>query len=142
MLEKINVRGFNEFSKVKERAAEILELYKNCITEIKSKYENLQFTISGSEPFCEIFIKGNKDVGCDYDMTMWKTVPCLRIESHRFSEEHPNTPNLYFLYVGYNYSGSNSSEDWCKGEEDANRQIMKGLENAVKDFTVQKCNQL
>ena len=113
----------------KERAFDLLILFIHCART----FPNLKFSVSGSLPFCEIFIIGDKKVGSEYDMEMWKKVPILKIERQSYNYK----PFHRFLYLNVKFTPiSGGSESWKLPQEKLVEIYMDALKHAEYDFTM------
>jgi hypothetical protein len=136
--EAIESKGLSTHEEIDIRANQIYDTFLECC----SAYPHVKFQISGRKPYCEVYIIGNKSVGSNYDLTMWKDVPIFKMRPTRFSSSHPTTPNEYFLDYSICFSGYSGSEDWRKNSNDIKKQINDALKNAVYDFIISKENQI
>jgi hypothetical protein len=116
-----------------KRANDLLLLFIQC----KSNFPNVNFSISAQPPFCEIFIIGDKKVGSEYDMEMWKKVPILKIELNRYNF----FPNNFFLTFSISFGTfGRCSRDWKLPHDKLVEKYMDALTRAVYDFTMTEEN--
>lgn len=131
-IQPINIINNHEEAKI--RANNIFNLF---VIVANKEFPKLKFSISSNPPCCEIFIIGNKIVGNEYDMEMWKKVPIFIMNIHRYSV----IPYDYFLDLRVNFGRlGNSSDNWKKSKADLVEIIRDSLKQAEYDFTITEEN--
>lgn len=139
VIQKIDTRSLKSSEEVDQRATDIYELFKERVADFKSKNPqvDLKISISGVYPYVQGFVQGNKVVGSNYDMTVWKTVPIYKCHLQNFSDG-----SGYYLDLAINFVQSRGSEDWRLDEEKLSEKMDDALRNAAKDFIESPVNTL
>ena len=129
--EAIEEQSLTDVVALENRAQLIYDLFIEC----RKEYPNAAFSLSGNKPYTKIFIKGNKTVGSDYDLTTWKEVPIFHLESRMYSPSAGDLAGRQFLDLRLPFAGYHGSEDWRKDSDSLRRQMLESLRRAVYDFT-------
>jgi len=129
--EAIEAQSLSDIVAIDKRGQLIYDLFIEC----RKQYPNAQFSVSGNKPYCKIFIKGNKTVGSEYDLTTWKEVPIFNLDSRTYSPSARHLAGTHYLELGLPFAGYHGSEDWKKNSDSLREQMLESLKRAVYDFT-------
>ena len=129
--EAIEAQSLTDVIALEHRAQLIYDLFIEC----RKEYPKAEFSLSGNKPYTKIFIKGNKTVGSEYDLTTWKEVPIFNLDSRMYSPSAGHLAGRHYLDLRLPFAGYHGSEDWRKDSDSLRRQIQESLRRAVYDFT-------
>jgi hypothetical protein len=117
---------------------------KETIKEIRESQQfrnSFEFTVTSDNPRkFEIFIKGDRTAGTTYQLINWKTIPVVKIESHKNYPTHPTAPGecfVSFICMGGGFSDSNEKTLEYTKDGYFDKYIKNAILTAIDDYTEQ-----
>lgn len=129
----------------KSIVAFVSNLTKEVVKDIRAsgKFPKpFEFVVASDTQRCfEVYIKGNKVNGEDYELNTWKSVPIVKAEIHENYDTHPSAPNQSWVAFGSLAGGWGcDNPENLRYTEDGyfRKHIERAIKESIEDFTEQQ----
>lgn len=122
--------------KTREIAIEKSQQLFDWFMDVRKEFPEVTLHKSSESGPYEVYFIGNKIVGTDYELDMWKKIPLMECRISKYTSNHPTMKDEFYLEFRLSFRGSASSDDWKMDEELFKLEVRKAFLGAINSFIV------